>query len=123
NVPRFNPVDLAAWTAGEWTSVPTAQPAGFAIDTRKLQPGEMFVALRTPARDGHEFLAAAEAAGAVAALVLEPRPESALPQLVVADTLEAFHAIAYRHRQAFPGPVTGVSGSAGTTSTKDLLAL
>jgi UDP-N-acetylmuramyl pentapeptide synthase len=47
----------------------------------------------------------------------------ALPQLVVADPLAAFQAIARGHRRAFRGRVVGISGSAGKTSTKDLLAL
>ena len=47
----------------------------------------------------------------------------ALPQLVVSDPLKAFQAIAREHRRQFRGPVVGVSGSAGKTSTKNLLAL
>ena len=52
-----------------------------------------------------------------------PNPALALPQLVVADPLAALQAIAQAHRRAFTGPVVGITGSAGKTSTKDLLAL
>lgn len=83
----------------------------------------MFVALKTAQRDGHDFLTAAETAGASAALVARPNSALALPQLVVADPLAAFQTIAREHRRAFPGPVVGISGSAGKTSTKNLLAL
>lgn len=83
----------------------------------------MFVALRTEKRDGHDFLAAAAAAGAGGALVARANAAIALPQLVVADPLVAFQAIAREHRRAFPGPVIGISGSVGKTSTKNLLAL
>lgn len=83
----------------------------------------MFVALRTETRDGHDFLPAAAAAGAAAALVSTLRPDVDLPQLVVPHTLTAFQVIAREHRRNFPGPVAGISGSAGKTSTKDLLAL
>jgi UDP-N-acetylmuramoyl-tripeptide--D-alanyl-D-alanine ligase len=121
-MPEFPPAQLAAWTGGRWTSAPAAAPSGFAIDSRKLQPGQIFVALRTESRDGHDFLPAAAAAGAVAAVVARPIPASALPQLVVADPLAAFQAIARAHRQRFTGPVIGVTGSAGKTSTKNLLA-
>lgn len=121
-MPRFDPTHLAAWTHGQWTAVPSGVVGGFAIDSRRVKPGEMFVALRTDIRDGHEFLDAAAAAGAVAALVREPRADLALPQLVVADTLQAFQTIAREHRRNFRGPVAGISGSAGKTSTKDLLA-
>ena len=83
----------------------------------------MFVALRTPKRDGHGFLAAARAAGASAALVEVPDSSAGLAQLVVADSLRAFQSVAREHRRSFPGPVVGVTGSAGKTSTKDLLAV
>jgi len=83
----------------------------------------VFVALKTEKRDGHDFLADAQTAGASAALVAVQNPSVALPQLVVADTVIAFQAIAREHRRAFRGPVVGISGSAGKTSTKDLLTL
>lgn len=93
------------------------------MDTRQLRTGQVFVALKTGKRDGHDFLAAAQAAGASAALVAQANPDLALPQLVVADPLVAFQAIAREHRRTFRGPVIGVSGSAGKTSTKNLLSL
>ncbi len=120
---RFASSDLAAWTGGRWTADPGAPLAGFAIDTRQLRPGQMFVALKTAARDGHDYLAAAQAAGAAAALVARADPAVALPQLVVADPLRALQTVAREHRRAFSGHVIGISGSAGKTSTKDLLAL
>ena len=83
----------------------------------------MFIALKTEKRDGHDFLADAQTAGAGAALVAVANPKIALPQLVVRDPLRAFHAIARENRRAFHGKVVGISGSAGKTSTKDLLAL
>jgi UDP-N-acetylmuramoyl-tripeptide--D-alanyl-D-alanine ligase len=68
-MPTFTPATLAQWTDGQWTTAPTAPLTGLAIDTRQLQRGDVFVALRTAKRDGHEFLAAAREAGAAAALV------------------------------------------------------
>ncbi len=93
------------------------------MDTRQLRAGQIFVAIKTEKRDGHDFLAAAAAAGASAALVAVPNPAVMLPQLIVADPLAAFQAIAREHRRTFRGPVIGISGSAGKTSTKNLLAL
>ena len=119
----FSPDTLAQWTGGRWTVPPLSPLTGFAIDTRKVRPGQIFVALKTDQRDGHEFVASAEAAGASAALVALPNPAVALPQLVVADPLGAFQTIARAHRRNFRGPVVGISGSAGKTSTKNLLAL
>ncbi|MCX6936638.1 MAG: UDP-N-acetylmuramoyl-tripeptide--D-alanyl-D-alanine ligase [Verrucomicrobia bacterium] len=122
-MPIFTSTFLAHATGGHWTREPECALTGFGIDTRSLRAGEVFVAIKTAARDGHAFLATALAAGAGAALVAQPDPAAALPQLVVPDPLRAFQAIAAAHRQAFSGPVVGISGSAGKTSTKELLAL
>jgi len=122
-MPAFAPASLATWTGGRWTRTPGAAVTGFGQDTRRLASGQMFVALRTGRRDGHDFLADARAQGAAAALVAREIDGSDLPQLVVPDPLAAFQAIAREHRRAFAGPVVGVTGSAGKTSTKDLLAL
>ena len=122
-MPTFAPSTLASWTGGRWIATPASPLSGFATDTRQLRPGQVFVALKTAKRDGHDFLAAAQAAGAGAALVAQPTVTLPLPQLVVADPLAAFQAIAREHRRTFAGPVIAISGSAGKTSTKDLLAL
>lgn len=122
-MPVFAPDQLAKWTSGKWTAVPASPLAGFTTDTRQLREGQVFVALKTDKRDGHDFLPAAQAASASAALVSRADPALALPQLVVADPLAAFQTIAREHRRLFKGPVIGVSGSAGKTSTKNLLAL
>jgi len=121
--PECPPERLAQWTGGRW-SVPPGRPVtGFATDTRTLRPGAMFVALKTGQRDGHAFVADAAARGAAAALVARADPAIPLPQLVVADPLAAFQAVARAHRRTFAGPVIGVTGSCGKTSTKNLLAL
>ncbi len=120
---NFDPKQLADCTGGRWTTTPACSLTGFGIDTRQLCGGQVFVALKTAQRDGHDYLRAAHEAGAGAAIVSTERPETSLPQLVVPDPLTAFQAIARQHRQNFPGPVVGISGSVGKTSTKDLLAL
>lgn len=122
-MPAFDPKTLAIWTTGKWTQLPPAPLTGFTMDTRALRSGQVFVAIRTERRDGHDFLAEAAAAGASAALVSRANPDHALPQLVVPDPLVAFQAIAAAHRRTFRAPVIGISGSAGKTSTKNLLAL
>src|SRR6187402_1080937 len=109
-MPFFAPVTLAAWTGGRWTVLPASPLAGFTIDTRTARVGQVFVAIKTEQRDGHDFLAAALAAGASAALVSTANPAISLPQLVVADPLTAFQAIAREHRRTFLGPVVGISG-------------
>ena len=122
-MPTFQPEQFSCWTGGRWTARPAGPLTDFAIDSRHVRAGQVFVALKTDKRDGHDFLAAARAAGASAALVAVANPAVALPQLVVADPLVAFQAIAREHRRAFRGPVVGISGSAGKTSTKNLLAV
>ncbi len=120
---EFNPQSLASWTGGRWTTMPVSSLSGFNQDTRTLSAGQVFVALKTDKRDGHDFLAAAAAQGATAALVAREVTGTSLSQFVVADPLRAFQAIAAAHRRAFPGRVVGITGSAGKTSTKDLVTL
>jgi len=118
----FNPHQIEAWTGGRWTTVPVSSLTGFTIDTRQLREGQVFIALKTAQRDGHDFLQVAREAGASAAIVSTQQLDVDLPQLVVPDPLTAFQTIARKHRQNFHGPVIGISGSVGKTSTKDLLA-
>ena len=94
---------------------------GVSIDTRTLQGGELFVALRGPRFDGAQFLSAALERGA-AGVVLEREQPLALAQIVVADTLQALQCAAQVRRTAAPIPVVGVAGSNGKTTTKEMTA-
>jgi len=94
---------------------------GFAFDSRLVKKGDCFVALKGAGRDGHEFLQAARDKGAVAAIVRKAQNIEGLSQLIVDDVLESFQLIASAHRERFLKPVIGITGSAGKTSTKDLL--
>lgn len=119
---RFDPKALAEWTQGCWHEGRLPEPSsGFCFDTRSLSSGDLFVALRG-ARDGHDFVADAVEAGAVGALVERPLNLS-VPQLIVSDTLIAMERIAGAIRAQFTGPVVGVTGSCGKTSTKEMLRL
>lgn len=91
------------------------------IDSRKVQQGDLFVALTGGQQDGHGYVAAAAAAGAAAALVERAQPID-LPQVVVPDTLRALQDWGGACREAFGNPVIGVTGSNGKTTTKQLLA-
>lgn len=97
---------------------------GVSTDTRTLQPGQLFVPLVGERFDGHDHLAAAEAAGAVAALWQEdrPLPETKLPLILVADTLVALQRLAEGYLDRLGAKVVGVTGSNGKTTTKDLIA-
>jgi len=103
-------------------------------DSRLVKPGSLFVALSgTPsggfvssfasARDGWEFAANSQAAGAVAMIVPHEIDGVSVPQLVVKDTLlDGLWALARAARARFKGPVIGLTGSAGKTSTKEFIA-
>ncbi len=122
-MPSFAPEKLATWTGGSWTRIPGGTVTGFNQDTRTLSGGQVFVALKTDKRDGHDFLNEAQQGGAVAALVGREVSGTTLPQLVTSDPLGAFQRVAREHRREFHGTIVGVTGSVGKTSTKDLLAL
>ncbi|MCA9519823.1 MAG: UDP-N-acetylmuramoyl-tripeptide--D-alanyl-D-alanine ligase [Myxococcales bacterium] len=96
--------------------------SGVSSDTRSLVPGQLFVALRGPNFDGHSFVGQAERAGAVAALVSDPNVETSLPLVVVEDTLAALAAIANDYRRRVDPTVLAITGSAGKTTTKELVA-
>lgn len=121
-MPTFAADKLAAWTGGRWTGIPGGPIVGFTQDTRQLAAGQVFVALKTDRRDGHDFLGEARARRATGAVVAREVGDVDLPQLVVPDPLAAFQRIAREHRREFHGTVAGVTGSVGKTSTKDLLA-
>jgi UDP-N-acetylmuramoyl-tripeptide--D-alanyl-D-alanine ligase len=88
-------------------------------DSRTLPSGSLFVALRGPNFDGADFVAAAAARGAVAALV-ERRVPAALTQIVVPDALRALQQLASSWRAEFDFPIVGVAGSNGKTTAKTM---
>ncbi|HNX04731.1 MAG TPA: UDP-N-acetylmuramoyl-tripeptide--D-alanyl-D-alanine ligase [Opitutales bacterium] len=120
----LTPSQLERWTGGRWLRGYASDASGsLAIDARNLSHGDVFVALRTGRRDGHEFVVQAASAGASAAIVEHGNMQTQLPQLIVPDTLDALHRIGAAARREFKGPVTAITGSCGKTSTKELLAL
>jgi UDP-N-acetylmuramoyl-tripeptide--D-alanyl-D-alanine ligase len=93
--------------------------SNYSIDSRTIEPGSLFFALRGPAHDGHDYVAQALAKGAAAAVVEEP---VAGPTIRVPNTLEALQRLAGTARARFSGHVIAVTGSAGKTTTKDTIA-
>ena len=99
-----------------------ARTGGVSSDTRGLEPGELFAALKGPNFDGHAFLNAARDAGAAGALVRSGTAAvPGLPLIRVADTLEALGQIAASWRSRFDVPVVAVTGSNGKTTVKEMI--
>lgn len=91
------------------------------IDSRTLEAGALFVALKGPHFDGHDFLEAAAGRGAVAALVSRPESDR-LPAVCVSDTRRALGQVAASWRAEFSMPLIAVTGSNGKTTVKEMLA-
>lgn len=93
--------------------------AGFATDHREVRPGDLFLAIRGANVDGHDFAARALAAGA-AGVLAERRIDG--PHVLVDNLVQALASFAQGRRTAFDGPVVGVTGSNGKTTTKEFIA-
>jgi UDP-N-acetylmuramoyl-tripeptide--D-alanyl-D-alanine ligase len=91
-------------------------------DSRQLQAGEVFLALRGDRFDGHDFLASAAHQGAIALVTEQSDRDLDLPQLVVNDSLKALGQIAALNRAAFKGPLVALTGSSGKTTVKTMIA-
>lgn len=94
---------------------------GVGTDSRSIQAGQLFVALRGPNFDGHAYVAKALESGAACAMV-EKSLDVAAPQLVVGDTLKALGRLASHWRKQLGLPVVAVTGSNGKTTVKEMLA-
>jgi len=112
--------DVATATGGRLEGEDAAF-AGVSIDSRTIEPGQLFVALSGERFDGHAFLEAARARGAAGALLARPTGVP-LPQVVVSDTQAALGRLAAARRAECRALVLGVGGSNGKTTTKELLA-
>lgn len=99
-----------------------ARFSGVSIDSRAIGQGQLFIALTGPRFDGHDYLNDVAEKGAVAALVEREVPESALPQLVVADTRVALGQLGALNRAGYDKPVAAITGSSGKTTVKEMLA-
>ena len=90
-------------------------------DSRTLQKGDLFIALKGEQFDGHDYVAKAIELGA-GGLIVSESVETTLPTLLVKDTLKAFGQLAAINRRRFDIPVVGITGSCGKTSVKEMLA-
>lgn len=114
----------ALWTSGEIAAATDGivrgdfEAGGVAYDSREVEPGHLFVALKGEATDGHRFLDTAFASGAAGAIVSQAIDR---PHVLVADTAAALNALGRAARDRTAARICGVTGSAGKTGTKEAL--
>lgn len=113
--------DIAAGTGGHLEQPGPPGPVG--TDSRRLQPGQWFLALSGDRFDGHDFLPHARAAGCAGAVARQVPPGWDRGFVRVEDGLQALQGLAAWVRQGFTGPVVGITGSAGKTTTRAMVAL
>jgi len=119
--------EIAQITQGRvYRPSPQREIKGFAIDSRSLQPNEFFVALPGERTDGHHYLSEAFERGASGALIQRPPESLALDErtcnlVVVHSTQQALQTLASAYRERHTGPIVGVTGSSGKTTTKELI--
>jgi UDP-N-acetylmuramoyl-tripeptide--D-alanyl-D-alanine ligase len=116
---------VAEWMSAGGNFDPAATVTGYSIDSRTVAAGELFFAVHGEHLDGHQYVAGAIGRGAVAAVVEAERlsqfPKD-FPLLGVPDTLAALQTLAAAVRKHWGKPLIGVTGSAGKTTTKELVA-
>lgn len=119
-IPLWTTNEIALATGGRATNATNI--SGISIDSRSIAKGELFVAL-TDQRDGHDFVASAFENGAAAALVSHIPDGLSVdaPLIIVDDVMDALQALGRAGRARVKGKVIAVTGSAGKTSTKDML--
>jgi UDP-N-acetylmuramoyl-tripeptide--D-alanyl-D-alanine ligase len=113
--------ETARWLGADSYATSNAIVTGWSTDTRTIQAGDLYFALRGPNHDGHDYTAQAIGKGAIAAVVDHPIPDVDR-LLIVDDTLAALQRLAHQARIARDLDVIAVTGSAGKTTTKDVVA-
>ncbi|NLD69876.1 MAG: UDP-N-acetylmuramoyl-tripeptide--D-alanyl-D-alanine ligase [Limnobacter sp.] len=113
---------LAWLSAGRLLGEPSTVVTGVSTDTRAIEPGQLFVALRGERFDAHGFLAEARARGAAAVLFDQWRAGIPLPALWAPDARRALGELAAGWRRRFSLPLVAVTGSNGKTTVKEMIA-
>ncbi|MCP5044109.1 MAG: UDP-N-acetylmuramoyl-tripeptide--D-alanyl-D-alanine ligase [bacterium] len=125
---RYTVADMVAWCDGALLQGDAgAQVFGLSIDSRAVEPGQLFAAIVGPNHDAHGYLAQAVQAGAGALLVQSDHLEDGalpanVPTVAVADTTRGIADLATCHRRGFEGTLVALTGSSGKTTTKEMIA-
>ncbi|MFJ7972296.1 UDP-N-acetylmuramoyl-tripeptide--D-alanyl-D-alanine ligase [Psychrobacillus sp. NPDC096389] len=116
--------EIANWLGGDVSLENNPLVTGVSINTRTLQPGDLFIPFRGENVNGHRFVQDAFDKGAVASLWLkdEPNPPKDVPLLIVDSGEKALQQMAVAYRAELEATFIGITGSNGKTSTKDLVA-
>ena len=118
----FSFPEAASWLGARLDSEdPTQRPSGVSIDARTLKPGELFIALRGPVRDGHAYLGDAfrkGASGAVISDTWDERDANYRNLLCVPDPQRGLGVLAAHYFSRHKVPLVGVTGSVGKTTTR-----
>lgn len=121
---KYSAAELSGWVSRPWKHSNRNFPIlGISHDTRTLKPGEVYIAIKGENHDGHDFVQQAVEKGAVGLIVeKEVAGFADIPQLIVPDTLAALHELASGIRLRWKGLVIGITGSAGKTTVKEMIA-
>ncbi|MEI6891368.1 MAG: UDP-N-acetylmuramoyl-tripeptide--D-alanyl-D-alanine ligase [Pontiella sp.] len=120
---EFQPEEVSQWVSRPWKNgMPEQRITGVSHDTRTLNPGDLYVAIRGDQFDGHAFVHDAFRKGAVGALVDDRFHESKKPVLQVPDTIKGLQDLAQGDREKWRCIPVGITGSVGKTTVKEMCA-
>jgi UDP-N-acetylmuramoyl-tripeptide--D-alanyl-D-alanine ligase len=120
--PMFQLAQAAQWTGGKLVGEGTTAIQRVHSDTRTLQPGDLFVALKGERFDANDFLADARGKGAVAAIAQPGKLPAGMPGIEVADSKLALGTLASAWRKHFKLPLVAITGSNGKTTVTQMVA-
>lgn len=123
---QLSTTEIASILNSRWEGAPRLA-SGYSIDSRSVQPGDLFFAIQGPRNDGHGFIGQAFGSGAIAAIVRDGYHPADAPDwqrflIRVPDTTAALQTLAHAVRRKWPGRIIGVTGSAGKTTVKEMIA-
>jgi len=115
---------ISEWLKSEMPASADVMVTGVSINTKTIQPGDLFIPFKGEKVNGHQYVAQAFEKGAAAALWQqdEPNPPQGVPLLMVEDSEKALQQMASAYRKEHRATFIGITGSNGKTSTKDLVA-
>ncbi len=119
----FSVAELVGITGGRAENISAQAISSISIDSRSLEPGALFVAIKGDRFDGHDFVADAIENGAALALVSEARAKAleGLPLLIVPDALEGLGQLGVAARARSGAKIVAITGSAGKTTAKEMV--